>query len=258
MDWFDPSDDVIVEPLSDGLGHWRRRYGLDEAPAVDALIFANNGLGKLLDATCRALDAVAECLEDHRARGYARYRLANGRAVSVCRAPEPAPYCAADLDFLLASGASQVLFLNGSGSLDPGLPAGSLVTPVELVREEGTSYHYVPANVALETDLTLRCRVREAAASLGAVVAEGGHWTTDALYRETEGKVARLREQGVLTVDMELSALAGVAHYYRRPFAALVVVTDVVRKPHTWGGVDTLAFAHGVEVAAAVAARVFG
>ena len=86
---------------------------------------------------------------------------------------------------------------------------------------------------------------------------EGRHWTTDAIYRETWAKVARYRSAGVVSVDMELSALAGVAHYRRCQLSALLVVTDVLSEQHTWEGTDSNQFRQGVERAARIAARIF-
>jgi purine-nucleoside phosphorylase len=88
-------------------------------------------------------------------------------------------------------------------------------------------------------------------------LSEGAHWTTEAIYRETFGNAARFRQAGVNSVDMELSALVGVAHYRRCALSALLVATDVVEKAHTWAGPDSSRFREGVERAASVAARVF-
>jgi nucleoside phosphorylase len=55
---------------------------------------------------------------------------------------------------------------------------------------------------------------------------------------------------------MELSALAGVAHFRRCDLAALLVVSDVLTEPHNWEGVTSREFSQGVQVAAALAALV--
>lgn len=176
--------------------------------------------------------------------------------MTVYRAPDPAPYAAANLEHLVSAGAKTILFLNGTGSLRPDVPVGSVVLPGELVREEGTSFHYAPSGVALRTDAELNERVGKVADSLGiALVAAGKHWTTDAIYRETFSKVDRYRERGVVSVEMELSALAGVAYHRGCALSALLVVTDVASRSHTWGGTATREFRRGVERAARIAAR---
>ena len=98
----------------------------------------------------------------------------------------------------------------------------------------------------------MSCRI-----ALGISLARGEHWTTDAIHRETWNKVTRYRNVGVVSVDMELSALAGVAHYWKRELSAILVVTDVLARAHTWEGVDSASFRLGVERAARIAAQVF-
>lgn len=54
----------------------------------------------------------------------------------------------------------------------------------------------------------------------------GPIWTTDAIYRETRGKVAWFRERGANAVEMECSALFAAAAYRGARAAALLVVSD--------------------------------
>ena len=54
----------------------------------------------------------------------------------------------------------------------------------------------------------------------------GRTWTTDGLYRETRGKVARRREEGCVTVDMEASALFAVAAFHGVTIGQLLYCGD--------------------------------
>jgi purine-nucleoside phosphorylase len=51
-------------------------------------------------------------------------------------------------------------------------------------------------------------------------------WTTDAPYRETIGKVKTYQDQGVLAVEMEMSALMTVAAYRSVPMVGALIVSD--------------------------------
>ena len=51
-------------------------------------------------------------------------------------------------------------------------------------------------------------------------------WTTDAPYRETPNKVLAYQQQGVLAVEMEMSALMTLAVYRGVSMAGLLVVSD--------------------------------
>lgn len=58
------------------------------------------------------------------------------------------------------------------------------------VRDEGTSYHYLPPNATVDAPLAPIPYLREELASLGMPVEEGCLWSTDAPYRETHEQIA--------------------------------------------------------------------
>lgn len=64
------------------------------------------------------------------------------------------------------------------------------------------------------------------AAALGVPVLEGKTWTTDALYRETEGKIARRAAEGCLTVEMECAGFFAAAQFHGLPLAQLLYAGD--------------------------------
>jgi len=257
MDWFDPGDDVVIQPHIDRGRFWERKYGVECITVAQHTLYVNNGHGRLFDAVCQILDMRGVPEHDHRTEGYCHYQVSLSKSVTGYRAPEPAPYAAADLEFLISAGARQILFVNGAGSLRPDVPVGSILLPGELVREEGTSFHYTFPEDVLHTDEQLNQRLCSIAEELGIELVCGKHWTTDAIYRTTFEKARRYRERGVNSVDMELSALAGVARYRRCALSALLVVTDVASRSHTWAGAASTQFQEGARQAAQIAARLF-
>ncbi len=56
----------------------------------------------------------------------------------------------------------------------------------------------------------------------------GKTWTTDGIYRETPGKIARRRTEGCLTVEMEAAAFFAVAHFRQVTFGQLLYCGDDV------------------------------
>ncbi len=124
-----------------------------------------------------------------------------------------APMAAALLEEVIARGCWAFIACGGAGVLDSTIALGHLVVPTTAVRDEGTSYHYLPPS-------------REVAASPEAVRAIeqvltrhevpyllGKTWTTDGVYRETPDKVQLRREEGCLTVEMEAAAFFAVAQF---------------------------------------------
>ncbi len=53
-------------------------------------------------------------------------------------------------------------------------------------------------------------------------------WTTDAFYRETPAKVARRRDQGCITVEMEASAMFACAAFRGVAYGQLLYAGDDV------------------------------
>jgi purine-nucleoside phosphorylase len=54
----------------------------------------------------------------------------------------------------------------------------------------------------------------------------GRVWTTDALFRETRGKTKKYSKEGILAVEMEMSALLTVAAYRGIRLGGFMVVSD--------------------------------
>ena len=67
----------------------------------------------------------------------------------------------------------------------------------------------------------------------GFKIKKGKIWTTDAPYRETRDKVRKFKEDGVMAVDMEFTALCSVAAFRKIFFASLMVVSDELYE-HKW------------------------
>ncbi len=120
-------------------------------------------------------------------------------------APLGAPQAALMLERLIAMGARRILILGCCGSLQPALKVGHLVVPTAALSEEGTSAHYPSRGgraARADREIARLCRAGCGERSLPA--SAGRVWTTDALFRETRGKVARYGAQGLLAVEMEV------------------------------------------------------
>ena len=156
-----------------------------------------------------------------------------GRGFSTLASPIGAPMAVMLLEQLIALGARRFLYLGFCGALDPSLSIGALFIPQRAVREEGTSYHYLPAGVEPEAAPPMVACLQAEAGRRGVRAEQGRLWTTDAPYRETAGKIADFQAAGVQAVDMEVAALLSVAAYRGCEVAALLVVSDECYHP-TW------------------------
>ena len=70
-----------------------------------------------------------------------------GHPIAVVRLPAGAPTAVVVLESAFVRGVQTVLVVGSAGSLRASLPLGSTVVVTDAVREEGTSYHYLPAGV---------------------------------------------------------------------------------------------------------------
>ena len=141
-----------------------------------------------------------------------------------------APAMATVVEELLALGARQVVGIGTAGSLQPDLLPGSLVVCSKALRDEGTSHHYFrPGRFAWPSPGLTR-EVAQALTARGLPFRRGGGWTVDAIYRETVRELRRWRRAGLLTVDMEASALFSVARFRRAKAASVFVISDVLEE----------------------------
>ncbi len=127
---------------------------------------------------------------------------------------------------LFASGCQFLISLSSAGQVvDLGQPPYFVVIDRAL-RDEGTSYHYLPPGRFAEADRPLLTRMLPALAATGVPLHVGPSWTTDAPFRETEAKIARRRAEGLLTVEMEAAGLYAYAIAQRKPVLCVAQVTN--------------------------------
>ena len=137
------------------------------------------------------------------------------------------------LEQLIALGVRRFLYLGFCGAIAPVYRIGDSCIPTTALREEGTSYHYVPHDVIPMTTGSLNAVLWEHTQRQHLVVRQGPVWTTDAPYRETAAKIRHFQSVGVHVVDMEMAALCAVAAYRGCEVTALLLVSDECYHP-TW------------------------
>jgi adenosylhomocysteine nucleosidase len=117
---------------------------------------------------------------------------------------------------LVDAGVSALMTFGMAGGLDPGLKAGSIVLPGELISPSGARF--------------ITCRAwREriaAAVSASCAVSEGNLLTSALAIDSVAAKAAAYKSSGAVAVDMESAAVAEVAAAARLPFIAVRVIVD--------------------------------
>ncbi len=149
-----------------------------------------------------------------------------GRRLAIVQGGVGAPLAAGWLDELIALGCRAFVAAGGAGALVPELTLGHVVVPTAAVRDEGTSYHYLPpSREVAPTDDALAAII----ATLdrhGIPHVAGKTWTTDGFYRETRAKTERRVAEGCLTVEMEAAAFFAVARFRSVSFGQMLYAGD--------------------------------
>lgn len=127
---------------------------------------------------------------------------------------------------LFAAGCELLLSITSAGQIVPQGDPPYFVLIEEALRDEGTSYHYLPPSSYAALDPSLQGRLRGSFSEVPVLVHAGRSWTTAAPYRETETAIAGAREEGVLAVEMEAAALYAFAEARGKPVACFAHVTN--------------------------------
>lgn len=149
-----------------------------------------------------------------------------GARLTVVHPGVGAPLAAGFLEELIARGGRAFVACGGAGVLVPDVALGHVIVPTAAVRDEGTSYHYLPASRTVEPTASAVQAILAALEEHHVPHVTGATWTTDALYRETRGKVDRRVAEGCLTVEMEAAAFFAVAAFRGVEFGQILYAGD--------------------------------
>ncbi len=156
-----------------------------------------------------------------------------GKRIAVFNPGVGAPAAATSLEGIIGLGAPKIIGCGGAGIVKQGFDVGHIIVPTGAVRDEGTSHHYQPVEVAVVPHPLAVDAIDAELSDAGVPHDKGLTWTTDAIFRETPEKVARRREQGCISVEMEASAMFAVAMFRGAVYGQLLYAGDDV-SAQTW------------------------
>lgn len=212
---FDPSPTAVIEP----------------ADVIEPTSIPRHAV------LCFFQDAIAAAVERHDGREIDHvvseigpnpiYQLDyRGRPLALVHPGVGAPLAAGFMEELIARGVRAFVACGGAGVLVPDVALGHVIVPTAGIRDEGTSYHYLPpGREAVPTGQAVQAIVDVLDARVVPYVL-GKTWTTDAVYRETRAQVERRIREGCLTVEMEHAAMCAVASFRGVAFGQLLYAGD--------------------------------
>lgn len=146
-----------------------------------------------------------------------------------------APLAVGLLEETIARGCCKFIACGGCGVLDKDIAVGHLLLPEAAIRDEGTSYHYLPPSREVEADRRVLGVLEGVLKQHGIDYLRTKTWTTDAIYRETPEKAVAYREEGCLAVEMETAAFYAAARFRGVDFGQILYGGDAVI-PGGWDG----------------------
>jgi uridine phosphorylase len=127
---------------------------------------------------------------------------------------------------IFASGCELLISMTSSGRIVPLREPPYFVLIKRALRDEGTSYHYMPPSDYAEMNKNLLNHLEGAFDAIPDAVEHGATWTTDAPFRETETAISFCRGEGILAVEMEASALYAFSRTREKPVICFAHVTN--------------------------------
>ena len=212
---FDPAREALIEPS--------KVIRSRDVPEHCVICFFNEVIDKVASEHSARVAAEARWEDGP----HAFYEIGfKGRRLAFFHPGIGAPSAAGLLEEVIAFGCRKFIACGGAGVLNKDIAVGHLIVVSSAVRDEGTSYHYLPPDrevVADERGIQTLVKTLESRSVPHLV---GKTWTTDAPYRETLAKIAARREEGCLTVEMESAGMMAVAQFRGVPFGQVLYGGD--------------------------------
>jgi uridine phosphorylase len=127
---------------------------------------------------------------------------------------------------LFASGCALLISITSSGRLTPIRPPPYFVLIERALRDEGTSYHYLPPSPFSDAPEEVVQALAGAFDDLPEPVLRGATWTTDAPFREAPQAIDAMVRRGLLAVEMEAAALYAFAAARSKAVVCFAHVTN--------------------------------
>ena len=212
---YDPSPDAIIDP--------QRLIKPIDIPRHCVVCFFQDVITKLNDeGRLKLVSNLRSEIGKHPV-----YELdVDGQRLALFHPGVGAPLAAGFLEELIALGSRRFIACGGAGVLDKQIAVGHVIVARAAIRDEGTSYHYLPPSREVEVPLQVVQTIEDVLLRNHCNYIVAKTWTTDAMYRETPAKIRQRRDEGCLTVEMEAAAFFAVAQYRGVQFGQLLYGGD--------------------------------
>ncbi|MBQ1393599.1 MAG: nucleoside phosphorylase, partial [Lachnospiraceae bacterium] len=154
---------------------------------------------------------------------------------TFCQAPLGGAGAVQVMEQLIKGGAKKIIAAGCCGSLVEDTE-GDYFIPTSALRQEGTSYHYLPPSREVELDEKAVVAIERALNKNNRPYQKCKTWTTDGFYRETREMILYRKEEGCSVVEMECASMAACAKMRNVVFGQLLFTADSLADTDCYDG----------------------
>ena len=152
---------------------------------------------------------------------------------------------------LFVSGCKTLISITSAGIINKIKNNPKFVLIEQALRDEGTSYHYIPPSETSSINPVLLNSLRSYYRSTNVSIETGISWTTDAPYRETQTAIEHAKKLHAVCVEMEAAALYAFARAKNKNVICFAHLTNTMaqaegdfEKGEEMGSLDSLELIH--------------
>ncbi len=149
----------------------------------------------------------------------------NGQDISFVQVPLGGAGAVQVMEQMIAGGSRKFIAAGCCGALEDGAE-GDFFVPTAALRQEGTSYHYLPPSREVELSAQGITAIEKTLARQNIPYRKCKTWTTDGFYRETKEMVLYRKSEGYSVVEMECASMAACAKMRNVIFGQLLFTAD--------------------------------
>lgn len=170
-----------------------------------------------------------------------------GETIGIIPCAVGASYAVLVAEQLFVSGCKLLISVTSAGVVNESSVKKSFALITEAIRDEGTSYHYLPPDKPARIPKHLYDQLQSISNRNESPFFEAKSWTTDAPYRETSSAIDNFKERDITCVEMEAAALYAFAEARQEDVLCFAHLTNSMaqdegdfEKGEAFGSVDTL------------------
>lgn len=152
----------------------------------------------------------------------------NGQTIGIIGCAVGASFAVLLAEQMYVSGCELLISITSAGTIIPPPNNEQFIVIEEALRDEGTSYHYLPPDEPALLAQPLLEKLKPLQFDPEVSLGIGKSWTTDAPYRETPSAIKYAKQQQVTAVEMEAAALYAFAQSQNKKVVCFAHLTNTM------------------------------